>query len=247
MMQELRPFWSRFFKFDWKFALALTLVVCAIRFILVLDANQSGNYGLIGIVMLISAITPFIFLSKYGRKQIGLVKPVKYPALLFAFIAGLVFSLVLHYLGQSFYENTYKNWYVYIGKSYNIPQAISAHDKTILFAVMAFTGMIFSPIGEELFFRGIVHSAFAKSIGNTKASIADSTAFALTHISHFGLVYLNFKWDFFPVPAFLWVMGMFLVSLGFFIFKKYSGSLLGAISCHAGFNLGMIYAIFYLL
>ena len=48
--------------------------------------------------------------------------------------------------------------------------------------------MIFSPIGEELFFRGIVHSSFAKSIGNFKASIIDSVAFALTHISHFGTI-----------------------------------------------------------
>jgi len=246
-MQELKPLWNRIFKFKWGFALVLVLVVCITRFFLVLDANKSGNYGLIGIVMLISAITPFIFLTKYGRKEIGMVKPKKYSALLIALIAGLIFSLILYYLGYNLYHNTYENWYAYIGKSYNIPAVISVNDKAILFSIMAFTGMIFSPIGEELFFRGIVHSAFAKSIGDTKASIADSSAFALTHISHFGLVYLNSRWDFFPIPALIWVAGMFLASLIFFVFKKYSGSILGAIMCHAGFNLGMIYAIFYLM
>ena len=35
--------------------------------------------------------------------------------------------------------------------------------------------------------------------------------------------------------------------LMFFVFKKHSGSILGAIICHAAFNLGMIYCIFYLL
>ena len=246
-MQELRPFWAKFFKFNWEFALVLVLVVCVTRFILVLDANQSGNYGLIGIVMLLSAITPFLFLTRYGRKKIGMVKPTKYAALLIAFVTGLIFSLILHYLGHYLYGTTFQNWYAYIGKSYNIPVVITERDKAVLFSIMAGTGMIFSPVGEELFFRGIVHSAFAKSIGDRRASVADSTAFALTHISHFGLVYLNSQLGFYPVPALIWVVGMFLVSLMFFVFKKNSGSILGAIMCHAGFNLGMIYAIFYLM
>ena len=116
-----------------------------------------------------------------------------------------------------------------------------------MFAIMAITGMTFSPIGEELFFRGIVHSSFAKSIGEKKASIVDSSAFALTHISHFGLVFINNKWDFFVIPTILWVTSMFLVSLLFYHFRKKSNSILGAILCHSAFNLGMIYCIFYLL
>ena len=110
---------------------------------------------------------------------------------------------------------------------------------------MAITGMIFSPIGEELFFRGIVHSAFAASIGDKKASVVDGSAFALTHISHFGLVFINHQWSFLSMPTLIWVISMFLVSLLFFVFKKYSGSIIGAIICHAAFNLGMIYCIFY--
>ena len=107
--------------------------------------------------------------------------------------------------------------------------------------------MTFSPIGEELFFRGIVHSSFAKSIGEKKASIVDSSAFALTHISHFGLVFISNQWRFLSVPAIIWVLSMFLVSVLFFTFKKYTGSILGAMICHAAFNLGMIYCIFYLM
>lgn len=107
--------------------------------------------------------------------------------------------------------------------------------------------MTFSPIGEELFFRGIVHSSFAKSVGEKKASIIDSSAFAVTHISHFGLVYINNQWSFLTTPATIWVFTMFLVSVLFFVFKRSSGSILGAIICHAAFNLGMIYCIFYMM
>jgi uncharacterized protein len=245
MDNELRPFWSRVFNYNWKFGFFLILIVCIPRFILVLNANASGNYGAIGLIMTISAIAPFIFLSKYGRKEIGITKPKKYNWLLIAFVSGLLASVFLYLAGQTFYGNSYENWYNYIAKSYKIPAGINQNDKKILFAIMAFTGMTFSPIGEELFFRGIVHSSFAKSIGERKASIVDSFAFALTHISHFGLVFINNKWDFFTVPAIIWVVSMFLVSILFFTFKKYSGSISGAIICHSAFNLGMIYSIFY--
>ena len=197
--------------------------------------------------MVISAIVPFIFLARYGRKEIGIANPKNYWWLFIAFASGLLFSFLLYYLGQIIYGNSYENWYKYIGKSYNIATGINQHDKVVLFVVVALTGMIFSPIGEELFFRGIVHSSFAKSIGDKKASMIDSLAFAVTHISHFGLVFINNEWNFFVIPTLIWVASMFLVSMLFFVMKQNSGSILGAIICHAAFNLGMTYCIFYLL
>jgi len=247
MENELRPFWNRFFNFNWKFGLFLILIVCIPRFVLVLNANASGNYSSIGMIMVISAIAPFLFLSKYGRNKIGITKPKKYNWLLIAFVTGLIFSFLLFFLGQYLYGNSYDNWYQYIGKSYKIPVGIDPKNKAILFGIMTLTGMTFSPIGEELFFRGIVHSSFAKSIGDKKASIVDSLAFALTHISHFGLVFISNQWSLLTVPAMIWVLSMFLVSVLFFTFKKYTGSILGAMICHSAFNLGMIYCIFYLM
>ena len=163
---------------------------------MVLNANETANYSLLGLVMMICVIVPFVFLNKYGRKVIGLSKPKSYFWLVFAFIIGLIFSVLLYYLGELMYGSSFENWYVYIGKSYNVPSGISANDKRMTFVIMAITGMLFSPIGEELFFRGLVHSSFAKSIRNFKASIVDSSAFALTHISHFGLVFINSEWSF---------------------------------------------------
>jgi membrane protease YdiL (CAAX protease family) len=214
---------------------------------MVLNANASGNYSAIGMIMLLSAIVPFVFLGRFGQKSISISKPTSYGWLLWAFAAGLVASLILLVIGDFLYGSSYQNWYVYIGKSYQIPLEINSSDKRTMFIIMALVGMTFSPLGEELFFRGIVHSSFAKSIGEKKASIVDGSAFALTHISHFGLVFLDGNWDFFVIPTLIWVFGMFLLSLLFYEFKKRSGSIWGAVICHAAFNLGMIYSIFYLL
>jgi hypothetical protein len=96
MNYELRPFWSRFFVFDCKFGLFLILIVCIPRFILVLNANASGNYGSIGLIMIISAIAPFIFLNRQGQKKIGITKPFKYSWLLIAFVSGLISCYTCH-------------------------------------------------------------------------------------------------------------------------------------------------------
>lgn len=247
MKKELRTFWTRIFDFNWKFGLFLILLICVPRFFLVLRANATQNYTYIGLIMIFSALIPFIFLTKYGLRKIGITKPQSYKWVLVAFITGFLISIIIYFIGQIFYGDSYENWYNYIGRSYNIPQGISERDKFIYFIITAATGMIFSPIGEEFFFRGVVHTSFANSLGEKKASLADSSAFALTHVSHFGLVFINNQWKFLFVPALIWVFFMFTVSILFFLLKSRSGSLIGAISCHAAFNLGMILSIFYFM
>jgi membrane protease YdiL (CAAX protease family) len=247
MSYELRPAWRSAFNFNWKFGLFLIVIVCIPRFILVLYANVSGNYGAIGMVMVVSALAPFIFLSRQGRQSVGMTWPGKLYPLLAAFIAGLALSFLLYIIGKELYGTGENNWYVYIGRSYKIPSGIKEHDKLLMFIVVALTGMVFSPVGEELFFRGIVHAAFARPAGEKRASVSDSTAFALTHLSHFGLVYSSGHWHLLIIPGLVWVAGMFMASQLFFLFKNYAASITGAIACHAAFYLGMTYCIFYLL
>ncbi len=241
----LRPFWQRFFRFDWKFGLGLVLAVCIPRFVLVLRANQIGDYSSIGIIMTISALVPFLFLSREGRRKIGITPPVSYRWLLYSVLAGIAVSVLLFTVGYILYDQTVSNWYVYVGRSYNLPQGLGGQDKLIYFIIFATTGMVFSPVGEELFFRGIVHGSFAASVGEAKATVIDGLSFALTHLAHFGIVYVSGVWKLLGIPAALWVSGMFITSLIFVACKKKTGSLLGAILSHAGFNLAMIYFIFY--
>lgn len=67
----LRPFWTKIFKFDWKFGTFLLLIICVSRFILLLDANKRGNYDLIGAIMVLSGLAPVIFLNRAGLKVTG--------------------------------------------------------------------------------------------------------------------------------------------------------------------------------
>jgi membrane protease YdiL (CAAX protease family) len=107
--------------------------------------------------------------------------------------------------------------------------------------------MTFSPIGEELFYRGVVHQAFRERYGERNASMIDSAAFALTHLAHFGIVYAAGGWKLLPLPALLWVTVMFFTSMVFNLVRRESGSILGPILTHAGFNFGLGFLIFYAL
>lgn len=113
------------------------------------------------------------------------------------------------------------------------------------FLIYAGISMGFSPIGEEVFYRGFVHECFTRSVGNRNAALVDSAAFALVHLAHFGLVYSGHGWRFLAGPSLLWVMGLFVTCLLFSVARAVSGSIVGAIAAHALFNLTMNYFIFY--
>ena len=212
---------------------------------MVLSANVTDDYGSIGLIMVASALVPYVLLTSKGRKKIGITKPSNLKWIFYSFFVGIVISTVIFLVGKFLYGDTINNWYVYIGRSYNIAAGLNAQEKIIYFLIFAGTGMTFSPIGEELFFRGIVHSSFATSYGEKRATIIESLAFALTHLAHFGIVYVSGVWEFLLVPSILWTGAMFVTSLIFLKCKRVSGSILGAIASHAGFNLAMIYWIFY--
>ena len=102
MDKELKPFWNRLFGFNWKFGFFLILIVCIPRFILVLNANSSGSYGSIGLIMTISAIVPFLFLTKYGRTEIGITKPKNSNGYFTPSFSGLLQALFFILLVSSF-------------------------------------------------------------------------------------------------------------------------------------------------
>jgi membrane protease YdiL (CAAX protease family) len=241
-----RNIWQNRIKFNWVFGVVLILLLGIPRFIIVLHANIIDNFHLIPIVFLIMWFLPLIFLTKEGRRHIGIVKPSNYYWLLYSFIAGVVICFTVYLIGVLLFKHTLSNWFVYMFKSYSIPgNFLTDSQRQVFFIIGAFTGITFSPIGEEFLYRGLIHESFVKKLGEQGASRADSLAFALTHLSHFGIVYISGTWSFLFIPAVIWVLLMFISSRIFFICKQKTGSILGAIISHAAFNLTMMYLIFY--
>lgn len=242
----LKPFWQKIFSFNWAFGLTLILLAGIPRFIIVLNANITGNYRMIAVIFLSMWLSPFIFLTKKGRSYIGIKKPANYYWVFYSFIAGTVICSIIYITAVLLFKHTVSNWFVYISRSYSASGInLNGSQRFIYFIIYSVTGVTFSPVGEELFYRGLVHGSFAVRFGEQKASVADSAAFAVTHLAHFGIVYFFGSWHFLFIPAILWTFCMFVASRLFFICKQRTDSVIGAIVCHAAFNLAMMYFIFY--
>lgn len=247
-MKDFKKVYRNIFQLNWQFGLVLILIFGIPRFVLVLQANQTGNYSTASIIFVLMAITPFILLSKGGRVKIGIKKPVNYLWLIYSFGLGILGGIILFVLGKLLYDYSISNWLVYISRSYTLPpEALKESNKPIYFVIFAIVGMTFSPIGEEFLYRGLIHQSFVPKFGENAASYIDSLAFALVHLAHFGIVFSDGKWQFLFIPALIWMLLMIIVSRLFFICKINTGSIFGAVICHAAFNLAMTYFIFYFI
>ena len=115
------------------------------------------------------------------------------------------------------------------------------------FIVVTVPALIFSPIGEELFFRGFLQDALQTRFGLQVSMVIESGIFGLVHLFHHGLVRSPDGIHFYPLSGMLWVMLMFLTAYGFAVLRKRSGSIYPAIAAHAVFNLVMNLCIFFFL
>ena len=224
----------------------LLTVFSLTRFALALQANLTKSYQPVAIVLVAMGLLPFLLLTRAGRQRIGLVWPTRWAGVVVGGLLGVLSCAVLFYLARYCFGLGEGNALVYISRTYaSLPSGLSALARLTYFLIFSATSMVFSPIGEELFYRGLVHECFTPGLGQQKAALADSVAFALVHLAHFGVVYRSGGWRLLPASALLWVASLVGTCRLFSVARAQSGSVLGAIVAHAFFNLTMNYFIFY--
>ena len=243
--QYFKPFAARWLQFDLKTGGLLLAVFSLARFALVLHANVTRSYQVVALVFVAMTALPFVLLTRAGRQKIGMVWPTHWRGVLLGGLLGMLSCAGLFYGASCCFGLTQGNPLVYISRTYQVPSVLSEDIRLTYFLIYAGTSMLFSPIGEELFYRGLVHECFSASIGNKRATMLDSAAFAVVHLAHFGLVYSGQGWHFLFWPSLLWIISLFVSCLLFSVGRARSGSIVGAMAAHALFNVTMSYFIFY--
>ena len=192
------------------------------------------------------ALTPFIFLNREARRKIGFVKGNSGKHYFTGIVAGAALALLCYGLGLLLFGQSSDNWFVSIKNSYLRTTDTTTMTVQQLFIMFTIPAIIFSPIGEEIFFRGFLQESLATKFSYRNAMIIDSLFFALIHLFHHGIVNdLSGQIHFYPLSGIIWVALMFVTAIVFALLKKISGSIYPAIVSHAVFNLVMNITIFY--
>lgn len=240
----LKPFAQKIASAPWILLASIAVVLAIPRFFFMLN----GMYNAIAIIFVVMMALPLLLMTKTGRQESGMKKPTHVVRLVLSFLVGIVISLSVFWLGLALYDHSSLNWYVAIMSTIKGVPLASVKASPGLFAVVALPAVIFSPLGEEFFFRGMLHEAFSKRFAILWAYSLDAIFFAVTHLAHYGLSHGSGGGVSILLPsALFWMLLMGIAAVVFALAKKYSETIWGAVFCHAGFNLAMMWCICYRL
>lgn len=243
----LRPFWRRLFGRPWILNLVLFILLGSLRAYAILGPETEGVRRLIMVGFLLMWFLPFVFSDRGGRRAMGL-KEVECPIwLLWGALLGAAASLITFAIGVLLYGRGQNHWFVAISHQYMLDDLTSQLPLTVLIPMFTIPAMVFSPIGEEFFFRGMVHESINVRWGERAATLVNGLAFSAVHLLHYGVMRDASGWRFRLVPGLLWVLLMMGISWLFTLCRQRSGSIWPAVLSHSVFNLVMNLTIFLVL
>jgi membrane protease YdiL (CAAX protease family) len=241
----LRPTWRRVFRTAWILSLVLFLALAALRAYGLFGPASARMSVMLGFFSM--WFLPFVFLTPAGRLAIGL-KRVDHPRWwLLAILIGIGSSVAVFGLGYVLYGHGPDNWSVSILNSWAIDSTMLQLPRPELFLIYTGPAILFSPVGEELFFRGIVHESVVERWGQRLATLVNAVAFAGVHALHHGLTWDGAGLHFALGSGLLWLVLILGLSWLFTECRRRSGSIWPAVAAHATFNLVTSACIFWVL
>jgi len=243
----LRPLWHRLFGHAWMLTLLLFFLLGGLRAYGILGPEEASVHQLIMLSFFLMWFLPYVFFGQDGRRAIGL-RGVERPIwLVWGVLLGALASLIVFAIGFLLYGRGADNWYVAISQQYLIDDSMFELPKLGLIAMFTIPAMLFSPIGEEFFFRGMVHESINSRWGERAATLVNSLAFSAVHFLHYGIARDADGWRLRLLPGVLWVLLMMGISWLFTLCRRRSGSIWPAVLSHSVFNLVMNLTIFLIL
>jgi len=189
-------------------------------------------------------LAPWLFLSQAGRRHIGLRAPPSWLAFVPAVLAGIGAALACFALGMLLYGASADNWFVTVAASYRGMMDTAGLSILTLHLIFTLPALLFSPIGEEIFFRGVLQRALEERFSARASTVIECAAFGLVHLCHHGMAWSAAGLAIRPVSGMLWIALMFLAALLFAAIRQRTGSLFPAMAAHAAFNATMNSVIF---
>ncbi|MES2899866.1 MAG: CPBP family intramembrane glutamic endopeptidase [Pseudomonadota bacterium] len=223
---------------------AATAVILFGIFLLMRYAGTLGGVRSGMALMCIGMIAlPWLLLSRHGRAQIGLRRAARLLWYPIAIGVGAGWALVCYLLGTLLFGAGAEHWFVTVAQTYRA-YPVASFSKVELHLMFTIPAVLFSPIGEEIFFRGYLQKVFEPGYGRAGSACSQSSLFGAVHLLHHGLVITAAGLTLLPASAALWVALMSGFALLSSWLRLASKSLLPAMLGHAAFNAAMNALIF---
>ncbi len=217
-------------------ALAVVLVLAF------LAVRASAMFGppswrpLMALMCLAMISVPWVLLGSAGRRQIGLQRPRHAGYLLIAVICGAAASALCFVLGYWLFGTSIDNWYVTVARSSYAVKPTTGFSLLMLHLMFTLPAMLFSPFGEELFFRGFLQQVLERRFSVRTSTHIEAGLFASAHLIHHGLLLTAAGWTLLPLSGALWMTLIFALGWMFAWLRRSSDSIFPAIVAHSAFN-----------
>ena len=241
----LRPLWRPVFGNGLGLAILLAALAVAVRGLGMLGPQR--YFWVLPAGFALMALTPYLFFSREGRRRAGLRLAKRSHWILWGVLLGAVGAGICYWLGISLFGETNDNWFVSVWRSFPIAPEMADLPTMQLFWIITIPALIFSPLGEEIFFRGFLQQVVEERWNHRAGVILDAGWFAVVHLFHHGILRIEGQIRVFPLSGVIWMVLIFGTGVLFALLRRKTGSLLAPILSHAAFNLTMNFTIFYWL
>ncbi len=228
-------------------AFLLSALFLAVRAFAML--GPPGARGLFLLMCVAMIALPWILLSPHGRYQIGLKFPTSAGYFGIALVIGAAAASLCFVLGVLLYGSSAENWFISVARSYHT-QPTPGFTMLQLHLTFTIVACLFSPIGEELFFRGFLQKVLEQRLSVRASTHLEAGLFAVVHLCHHGVLVTAAGLALLPASGALWVLLMFALAWTLAWLRRASDSVLPAVLAHAAFNAtmnGFIFAFLWTL
>ena len=233
----------------WRIGVRLAFAVCLVAAVVFAMMRAIGTLGpvhmrfVLPISFVLMACCPWLLMTAKGRQLIGLQRALPATSYLQAGLFGAIAAFVCFLIGIGLFGHTIDNWFVSIAANFRLSFKVNL-EVWQLFLVFTVPSIIFSPIGEEIFFRGVFQKGLEARFSVRLSTWIECVFFGLVHLCHHGLLLTVTGISLLTHSAPIWFLLMVAVAHLFAHLRKRSASLYPAIVAHAAFNLVMGICIF---
>lgn len=190
---------------------------------------------------IVMAASPWLLYHRAGRARTGVYGRPRLLPCFGALVAAAALAAAIVGLGDLAFGGSSADWSTSLRAQ--LPPAERLPPGAWATVVIILPAVTFSPIGEEFFFRGVLHEAFAVARGSRTAALANATAFAAVHLLHHGTGITGVGALAALTSAALWFGLMFAAALLFTAARAWTGSIWGAVLSHAACNVVLVLSV----